>query len=152
MKWINLAGLILQFIAFWLAAPELLGKSTLERFEMGLKRLVAAIPMIVFMGIVLTYTAVTAGYGIYKGLKGANEGLEEGEMMNYFIVMGIAFTVYFVFILFSKRLQRWLRKTLADPLIDGIINQGETRTKALIVGALFFTLGFFLQVIALLAT
>lgn len=150
MKWINLFGLVLQFAAFWFAAPELLGKSTLERFEIGLKKLVSALPMIVIMLIILAYTAATAGYGIYKGLKGASQGLEEGEMLNYFITMGVAFVVYFVFIFTSKRIQRWLAKAVADPLIDRLINQGETRKQALIIGAVLFTLGFLLQSISIL--
>lgn len=150
MKWVNLFGLILQFAAFWFAAPELLGKSTLERFEIGLKRLVSAIPMIVIMLIILVYTATTAGYGIYKGMKGASEGLEEGEMVNYFITMGMAFTVYFIFIFLSKRIQFWLAKRVADPLIDRLINQGETRKQALIIGAVLFTLGFLLQSVSIL--
>tara|TARA_B110000046_G_scaffold47701_1_gene52740 strand:- start:2209 stop:2667 length:459 start_codon:yes stop_codon:yes gene_type:complete len=152
MKWINLFGLILQFLAFWFAAPELLGKSTLERFELGLKRLVSAIPMIVIMLIILLYSALTAGIGIYKGMKGASEGLEEGEMMNYLITLGLAMVVYFIFIFASKRIQRWLAKTVADPLIDKLIDQGETRKNALIIGAVIFSVGFLLQSLSILFT
>tara|TARA_B110000046_G_scaffold183520_1_gene219774 strand:+ start:660 stop:848 length:189 start_codon:yes stop_codon:yes gene_type:complete len=58
--------------------------------------------------------------------------------------------VYFIFIFASKRIQRWLAKTVADPLIDKLIDQGETRKNALIIGAVLFTVGFLVQTLSIL--
>ena len=152
MKWINLFGLILQFVSFWFAAPELLGQSTMQRFEKGLKKLVSAIPLIIILIFVLSYALATAGYGIYNGLKGAELGLEENELMNYFITMGVAFAFYFVFLIFAKRIRRFLEKRVANPLIDKLINQGEVRKQALIIGAILFSIGFLIQAIIIILT
>lgn len=152
MKWINLLGLTLQFLSFWFAAPELLGQSTMQRFEKGLKKLVSAIPLLVILIFVLSYALATAGYGIYKGLKGAEHGLEENELMNYFITMGVVFSFYFVFLFFAKRIRKMLEDRVATPLIDKLINQGEVRKQALIIGAILFSIGFFMQAVSIIVT
>ncbi len=69
MKWFAIAGLIMQFVAFWLAAPELLGVDALKRFENGLVKLLSRLPgyTIGFIGFA---TGVSLGvYGMMVGMK-----------------------------------------------------------------------------------
>lgn len=148
MKWVNIIGLCFQFVAFWLAAPELLGESTLKRFEKGLERLVSAIPSIVLLVIMAVY----GSYFFYNGITGvlaAQEGeLEEGAIRNYFIILVVFSALYMTYIFMYKRISAQIKLRISEPLIHKLINNNESRKNALIVGAIIFSLGFFLQLIA----
>lgn len=147
MKWLNLLGLLLQFLAFWFAAPELLGEMTLKKFETGLKKFVTLMPVILLMSVVMLFGFGLGGYGLYMGLKGSSGELQTQDFTRYYIIMGCSFLVYALFMLFYKRIQRWVSLRISTPLIETLINQGETRKQALIIGAILFTLGFILQFI-----
>ncbi|MEZ4722839.1 MAG: hypothetical protein R2813_13280 [Flavobacteriales bacterium] len=136
---------MLQFSAFWFAAPELLGELTLKRFEHGLKKLVTMLPFILVISIVLLFGFGLGSYGIYMGLKGASGQLQEQEFTQYYILMGGSFLVYGVFMVFYKKIQNWIGNHVSNPLIERLINQSEIRKQALIIGAILFTLGFILQ-------
>jgi hypothetical protein len=41
-----------------------------------------------------------------------------------------------------------LQRKVAEPLIEKLINNNQTRKAALILGALFFTVGFLAQLVA----
>lgn len=148
MKWVNIAGLLLQFLAFWLAAPELLGEDTLKRFEKGLTKFIARMPVILFILVVTFYFSYFGIGGLLKGLKAADEGIEESEMVSFFISMGIGTLIYMIYIFSYKRINKWLELKVAEPLTDKLINNNQTRKNSLIAGAIFFTLGFLLQLTA----
>jgi hypothetical protein len=145
MKWINLIGLTLQFLAFWFAAPELLGEQAMRKFEAGLKRLISALPIIIIFLVIALYAIGTAGYGIYTGLKGAESGMDDSAFMSYMLTLGVVFAIYLPFVFLYKRIQDWLKKKIANRLIDGLIARSEVRKQALIIGALLFSLGFLMQ-------
>lgn len=150
MKWINASGLILQFLAFWFAAPELLGESTLKRFESGLRKFIGRLPILLFMLGVMAYAFLFAVIGLMKGLDAAKNGIEEAEMYQFFWVLGISSALYFISILFYKRILSWLDKKLALPLTDRLIHNNQTRKTALLIGAVLFSIGFILQLSAVL--
>lgn len=151
MKWINAIGLILQFIAFWCAAPELLGQATMLRMQKGLEKLLSRIPLIFF-------TIVILGYGIFFGVRGVLKGIEAsqthnvtaGEMWSFYISLGIATLLYGLLMFFYKPLRRYLNDKVAVPLVENMIHQTSMRRQALALGAILFTLGFMLQLLAIL--
>lgn len=149
MKWINATGLILQFIAFWFAAPELLGEATLQRFEKGLQKFIARIPTLLFILIVVGYSLFFAVRGILKGLE-ASQGKDSVDITSYFIQLGIASALYFLYMIRYKRINRWLDERFAQPLSNKLIHNQETRKLALLIGAFCFSLGFLLQLFAVL--
>jgi hypothetical protein len=148
LKWINIIGLCLQFAAFWLAAPELLGESTLKRFEKGLKKMVASIPTILLLVVMSVY----GGYFMYEGLTGIiasqDGGLEESDMISYFIKLGVFSLIYMLYMFTYKRISDQIKKHISEPLIHKLINNNQSRKNALIVGAIVFSAGFFLQLVA----
>lgn len=152
MKWINALGLLLQFISFWFAAPELLGVNTLKRFEISLRKFVAALPLIILLCVVLIYAISLSALGILKGIKASEEGIAKNEMTEVYLIMGGCFLVYFVFLIFFKRIKNWLDLHLAQPLVSGLINNNKARSSALIVGAVLFTIGFLLQMVVIFLT
>lgn len=145
MKWVNAIGLLLQFIAFWLAAPELLGEPTLRRFEKGLKKLVTQLPMIIIWLLILGYGVTSIILSLLKGLDAAKNGTTESSMMAFYINLAAVSLLYFIFIAFYKRFKKWLEERLAQPLVEKLINNTETRKQALILGAVLFSVGFILQ-------
>ena len=146
MKWINALGLLLQFIAFWFAAPELLGKNTLKRFENGLQKTISRLPMIILLILILGVSIGYSVYGIYTGLKASEGGITQGEMTRYYVFLGLSFMVYFIFMIFNKKVVKMLDTYLAQPLMHKLIHKSEIRKNALIVGAILFTLGFLIQI------
>jgi preprotein translocase subunit SecG len=145
VKYLAIFGLCLQFVAFWLAAPELLGVEALKRFEKGLVKLLANLPGMT-LGIVGFATGIGLGvYGIMVGLKGDSDAAKRA-----IIWIAIVFTLYVVFVVvFYKRLQKVLRIRVAEPLMNSLIQNNKTRKIALAVGAAFFTLGFICQFVSL---
>jgi hypothetical protein len=144
MKWINILGLCLQFLAFWFAAPELLGVDALKRFEKGLIKLISNLPGMVFGFAGFSLGIILGVYGMKTGMEGNKDALIEA-----LIIIGVVMVIYMVFmIFFYKPLQRKLEKAVATPLLIKLINNNHARKTALITGALFFTLGFLLQLTA----
>ena len=150
MKWVSALGLTLQFLAFWFAAPELLGQKTLKRLEDGILKLLSRLPVFLLMLVVLTYTLYFTMSGINKGIEASEHGISQQDMIRYYVVLGLAMAVYFVFILAYKRIFRYLEKKVARPLTRRIIHNKESRRSALAVGAVLFTLGFLLQLFTIL--
>ena len=145
MKWINAIGLILQFLSFWLAAPELLGEATLKRFEAGLRKFIALMPVIIITIIVLGYGLFFGITGILKGIKASKEGIADQEFYSFLIATIIATIFYFILMFRYKKILSWLDLKYAKPLTETLITNNQTRKNALIVGAIIFTTGFLMQ-------
>ncbi len=150
MKWINSFGLILQFLAFWFAAPELLGAATLQRFEAGLQKLIARLPVFLILIVVLAYGVTFTVLGVTKGIEAGKNGIEVSEYRSYIITMAVCSLLYLFFIIFYKRIKNWLEVKVAQPLTQRLIHNNETRKAALVTGAFLFTLGFIMQLIVVL--
>ena len=144
VKWLTILGLVLQFIAFWLAAPELLGVDALKRFESGLVKIISQLPGLLFGFLGFTLGIGLGVYGFYTGMQGDKDLV----FKSMYIMAGVmaAYVVFMVF--FYKRLQVYLQANVAEPLIEKLINNNQTRKAALILGALFFTVGFVAQLAA----
>lgn len=150
MKWINIIGLFLQFLSFWLAAPELLGADTLKRFEDGLIKVISKFPSVLLGLLGLVLGAIMSFYGIYQGIQ-ASENNSPEQYISFMIFILIFSALYIVYILvFYKRIQKWIERIFAKPVIHQLITNNESRKLALITGAILFTLGFVLQFVALL--
>jgi hypothetical protein len=146
VKWLSIIGLCMQFLAFWLAAPELLGVEALKRFENGLVKVLSRLPGFT-IGFIGFATGVSLGiYGMLVGLEGDTDAVKEA-----FIWIGIVFGLYIVFIIFFyKRLQFYLKNKVAEPLMQTLIANNQARKTALVGGAILFTVGFLSQLIALI--
>lgn len=149
MKWINIIGLCLQFFAFWFAAPELLGKEAMQRFQAGLIKIIGQLPAIFFGAFGILAGGGMAYFGVRSGMEAS-----AGSSMNPLITMGfiLGFSILYLLyiILFRKRTQRFIENKFATPLIEKLIINNEARQSALIIGAVLFTVGFFLQLTALI--
>ncbi|MBI1306808.1 MAG: hypothetical protein GC181_09355 [Bacteroidetes bacterium] len=148
MKWLNLAGLTLQFLAFWFAAPELLGESTMKRLENGLIRLVSSLPVILIAGGAIVFGVFMAIAGVRFGLEAGREGAENLNLM--FVILGVSVISTLYFALFSAKTTRWMKRKYATPLINKLIASEQFRKTALQLGAVLFSVGFVLQFVVML--
>ena len=150
MKLLTAIGLISQFIAFWFAAPELLGESALKRMQTGIQKLVTWIPIIVSLVVILGYGLTfifISGYNAYQMSKNGEAVIDPTK---YFVAMAIFTSLYMVFIFRYKKIKAYLENKVAIPLTQKLLHSNETRKNALIIGALLFTIGFIAQLLAVL--
>ena len=116
MKWINALGLILQFLSFWLAAPELLGETTLKRFEAGLRKFISSIPIIIFSIIAFCYGLYFGIAGTMKGIKASQEGQTIQEYYSFYILMCLATILHLILVFRYKKVIAWLDVKFAKPI------------------------------------
>lgn len=148
MKWINIIGFVFQFLSFWFAAPELLGSDTLKRFEEGLIKLMSRLPALLLGGGGVVFGLMMGIYGVYKG---ASADAQTNYTQTFFIIIGIS-VLYFVLILFYKKIERWIERKFAKPTIENLIKNNESRKTALMIGAVLFTVGFMCQLVVMVLT
>ena len=108
MKWINAIGLILQFFSFWLAAPELLGETTLKRFETGLRKFISSIPIIIFSAIALCYGLYFSITGIMKGIKASEQHQSTQDYYSFLIFTSVATILYLILVFRYRKVISWL--------------------------------------------
>lgn len=138
---------MLQFLSFWLAAPELLGELTLKRLQVGLIRFVSMFPIYFFavLGAVLGITMGVAG--VYRGLNAA-EGMQENDFFYFIVTLGATMTLYFVLLGFRVQIEKWITRSFGEPFIMSIINNEGFRRKLLLSASVLFSAGFLCQFIA----
>ena len=150
MKWLNILGMLLQFLSFWCAAPELLGESTMRRLETGMTRFVARIPVILVFGAMLVYALGMGLFGLVEGLRASRGQQVPLDMRSYYVFLGAAMVIYFAFMLAHKRIIAWLETRLAGPLVHKLVSNPDARRNALVLGAVLLTTGFLMQLVVAL--
>lgn len=150
MKTLTVIGLICQFVAFWFAAPELLGEATLKRMQSGIQKLVTYIPIIITIVVIFGYGLTFIGISGYNVYKMSQTGEAVINPTKYFVAFGIFTTLYMVFIFRYKKIKVYLETKVAIPLTHKIVHNSEMRKNALIIGAILFTVGFFAQLTAVI--
>ena len=89
MKWLNILGMLLQFLSFWCAAPELLGEPTMRRLETGMTRFVARIPVILVFGGMLLYAIGMGIFGVVEGLRASRGESVPLDTTSYYVFVGV---------------------------------------------------------------
>jgi hypothetical protein len=127
--WVNRVGMLLGFVAFWFAAPELIGEQRLLRWEHLAEQGVRLIPK--------GFEKVPTILGLL-GFVGSR--LVEDErgalfLMAFALVSVVPLTILQV--VFERSLGPWLLRVLA--------HDERIRARSLFLGAALFTLSFILQ-------
>lgn len=150
MKWINALGMLLQFISFWMAAPELLGESNLKRFEKGLRNTLTLFPIVLLGLLIATYGILFLIRGIYLGIKGGFQGIESSEMHSFYWAIGISTFLYIMLILYFKRIRQFLERNISIPLTRKLLEDQQLRKSSLIMAAILLSIGFMMQFLVLI--
>lgn len=132
MIWLDRVGMVLQFLAFWLIAPEVLGHAGVHRLRSGLKRLIELALVVPFgLGIVLLTWAL-----LFR------EFAEHLASWHRLLGLGIVTLAVFLASYWLFRRQRLMK------LLDEIEADEQIRSRLLRIGAAAFSVGFLLQLTA----
>jgi purine-cytosine permease-like protein len=134
IKIISILSIALQFISFWLAAPEVLGSEWLKKTESLIRKGILAIP-----NIVLSVLGVIVGYSFMEGL----------ENLNYYILVP-AILMLILSVVFAKKIKKILDLNITVPILKKLIINDSFRFTLLKTAAMLFTLGFVLQIITII--
>src|SRR5262245_31486189 len=116
MKWINALGLVLQFVSFWLAAPEILGDNGLKRMQSIIKKIISNLSVIVLSLLILSYTLYFTISGVMQGLEASSSGVTQNELTKYYVQLGIAMLIYLFFMIRFRSIRNWIDLKIAGPL------------------------------------
>jgi hypothetical protein len=149
VKWINAAGILLQFLSFWLAAPELLGIERLRAIEGRIRALIGRLPRLVFTLAGLSMAVFGTWFGIHAA-----------TTPRFLHDHPLALPVYFIgvtlltlpLILFQHRITAALDRWIVAPLLRRLIADEGIRLRALFLAAVLMTLGVIMQLAATLWT
>lgn len=127
IKFFTLLSLILQFFSFWIAAPEVLGADWLKKTEELIRKMINKLPQ-----FILAISGMAAGFIFYHSLKSM-------------ITLVIIVIVMLILMLFSKKLELILDEKISKPLVNKLILNDSFRFTLLKYSAVFFTIGFIIQ-------
>ena len=108
MNWIKTLSIIsisLQFVSFWFAAPEVLGREWLQKAEVLLRKGIKTIP-----GFIMLLLGAAIGMLTPKSFRDFNLKILI-PLVLFFLVM----------VVFSKKIQQILDKKIAAPLLNKLI-------------------------------
>lgn len=147
MKWANAAGILLQFLSFWLAAPELLGLERLQAIEGRVRGLIRHLPGLVFALVGLSMAVFGTWFGIHSSSTPHFLLDHPRAAPAYFIAVTL---VMVPLLLFHRRITAALERWLVAPLLRRLIMDEGVRVRSLFLGAAFMTVGVVLQLVAAL--
>lgn len=105
-KWINIIGLVLQFIPFWLAAPELLGVDALKRFNERFADIISSLSGLLFGFLGLSLGLILGIYGFYTGMNGTKD-----QLFSSMYIIGGILAAYVAFVVFFTKSFKFICKT-----------------------------------------
>lgn len=150
MKWLTAFAMLIQFISFWLAAPELIGDTTLKRLNSFLQKFISNLSMILLTLLVLAISISFSINGIIKGMSYSATGVTREEVNKYLITLAISGIIYIIFLINFKKIKLWMDTRIAAPLITKFTYSDSFRKNSLIIGAILFTFGFLIQFMIIL--
>ena len=121
--WLNRIGLVLDFVAFCCASPEILGKKKLQNIERALEKL-----------IVYLYKALT---WFLVALSTVLEIIVNLFTLSNFTELTVGWLNVALY---------WLTDRL-NKILSRLTDDSKLRARALLVGAIFFVAGFILQLL-----
>ena len=128
IKIFTLLGLILQFVAFWMAAPEILGADWLKKTEEMIRKAINQLPQ-----LILAVLGMAMGVMFYHS-------------MSSFFVFVVVIMIIILLLIFYKKVEKLLDEKISKPLVNKLIINETFRFTLLKFAALFFTLGFLIQI------
>ena len=128
VKIFTIIGLVLQFVAFWMAAPEILGVDWLKRTETMIRLAISKIPQVIL------------------GIVGVASGMMFYHSMSSSLIFAIVLMLIAIILIFYKKMETSLDGKISKPLLDKLILNNTFRFILLKYAALFFTIGFVIQI------
>ena len=99
IKTLTILGLVLQFLAFWMAAPEILGADWLRKTEDLIRKMIRQIPQLIL-----------AVFGMFMGM------MFYHSISSLIVFISVLIIIGFM-LLFYKKLEQILDDKISRPLI-----------------------------------
>lgn len=129
---------VLEFLSFWMLAPELLGEKRMQQLEKGFLKLEPAMPGILF-GLM--------GFAFGKSMAKLAKVFGEEEWWLY-TVIGIMVVYLALMFFYLKDLAQFIANRIFRPFFQHLSESGAFRTQLLKMGALLFTVSFGMKMLA----
>ncbi|MGA9350232.1 MAG: hypothetical protein WBW48_15725 [Anaerolineae bacterium] len=155
--WVNRVGIVLEFLSFWLAAPEILGEERLRKLEwwaeQGIRAVGCVAPLVMALGTVMLLSmkdlwirgAQTVTHFVEAIVQRVGVALSAGTLRILATVLMLASWVLLLWIL-GKLLEKFY--DAVSFLLRILADDARVRQRSLAVGAVLFVVGFLLQFIA----
>lgn len=129
MVWLDRTGLILQFLAFWLVAPEILGHAGVHRLRSGLTSIIRAAFLVpVGLGVLLVVWSI-----LFRELS--------ETLHSWHRALGLSLAIILVLLVGL----RFFRTEKLKVILDELEDDERYRRRFLSIGIFFFSFGFLLQ-------
>ncbi len=158
MEWLNRMGLIIQFLSFWLAAPEILGEERLRRLQ---SRIASGVNLLPSLSVEVTMgglAVIAVMLGIWLDtilspiLPEPNSAVRWSGLPSrpYLLVMVvIAFTALNLAAFWvGRKVSAEVKEKIVPRLLDSLAKNERVRQRSLVLGAALFTAGFLMQLVA----
>ena len=145
--WVNRVGVVLEFLSFWLAAPEILGEARLRALERRVEDVVRVFPAVV-TGVFVMVWLLTAIWRVRfdtELLMGWRVG---GIRSGVIYTASLILTLISIYLLTLYPTRRVLTENIVRPLLLKLADDQRIRQRSLAVGAVLFVVGFLLQLLA----
>lgn len=145
--WVNRVGILLEFLSFWLAAPEILGEERLRKLERRVEDMVRVLPVVV-TGVFVTLWLLTAIWRVETDIELQMGWRVGGIRTGVIYTVSLILTLISIYFLTRYPTRRVLTENVVRPLLLQLANDQPIRQRSLVVGAVLFVVGFLLQLIA----
>ena len=138
--WVNRVGIVLEFLSFWLAAPEILGEERLKALERRLEKEIKQLP-----DLLAVLVAALAGMlaAVVLMLVVAGEVTPVAAVAGVVLMVVAAVATAAAAVVANK-----LQEKIAAPALRVLADDKRIRQRSLAVGGVLFVVGFLLQLIA----
>jgi hypothetical protein len=141
MQWIDRVGLALSFLAFWFAAPELLGEARLKAWRRQLEGWLMAVVILVWF---LLLSFLWAGFSDLIPAQ-AVEMMPTIWLVSTTAVLSVASALPFI-------IPGGVHRRFVRPMMNQLVSDAHARQRFLVAGAILFVLGFLLRLLATFLT
>jgi len=132
MEWVNRVGIVLEFLSFWFAAPEILGEERLRKLERRVEKGVIVLPEVLFVvGVAVMFLIIIP--------------LTLNERISWSVA---TLMIVVVSVLVLLLLPLAMQGVVIPPLLRILADDERIRQRSRAVGAVLFVVGILLELIA----
>jgi hypothetical protein len=150
--WVNRGGIMLEFLSFWFAAPEILGEERLRALERKVERGIRVLsnrPRWMTLGVAVAVGMVLVRLGdpMIRCIESAVSAVASrvvGKVAGDILVFVLGAVLGWVW----QALMPKLQDRVLSPLLKILADDERIRQRSLAVGAVLFVVGFLLQFVA----
>jgi hypothetical protein len=154
-EWTERIAMVLEFLSFWFAAPELLGKAILKEWENRLKSGIAAIPKIfVYIATIVwillwlfTVLCVLRYADLNLPRESGKRWVDEHWLASRALFGGVTGGFFLALYFLRARVRRFAVEKVVKPLLHKFADDSRARQRALALGAALFVTAFILKFI-----